>query len=153
MKLRIKKSRISGIFLLLLMLSSTVAYGALRVIPKIESEEEIEIPSQNIIDYKLTSEQRRYLLRRGKTIVELEYSFECKECMDVKAKLESAAREFSDQMLLIELLTTGNKSLPIVRVESSFGRESLNQPTDVEIMDAFCDLFVNPPLRCATRNV
>jgi len=154
LKLKINKPMIAGIFLLLLMVASSFASSALQALSIWQSgqqgQSEVELPTQSVIDYQLTQEQRRQLLRSGKTIVEIEYSLACEQCTDTMHKLESAVQQYSDQMLLIELSVTNRAGLPTVRMESSYGARTMDNPTDAEIMDAFCDLFANPPVRCAT---
>jgi len=141
--------------LIFLMVGSSIAYGVLQTFTGTQNgqEDEIELPSQNIIDYRLNSEQYRYLLRIGKTIVEFEYSLACDECRETKSWLEAAANEFSNQLMLIELVVGDSDALPIVRLESSYGRRVLSEPTPDEVMDSFCDLLVDPPIRCATTGI
>ncbi len=153
--MKINKTMIISIFFLVLMGGSTLAYGVLQSLSTITTQPAAgpELPTQNIIDYSLSAEQRRALLRLGKTIVEIDYSLACEACKDTRSQLEAATQEFSDQLLLVELVVGDSADLPLVRIESSYGKEVLGKPTNDEIMNTFCDLFVSPPLRCATRNV
>ena len=155
MKMKINKTVIGGLFLIFIMIGSSIAYGILQTFTGTQTaqEDEIELPSQNIIDYRLNSEQYRYLLRIGKTIVELEYSLACDECREIKSWLEGAANEFSNQLMLIELVVGDSDALPIVRIESSYGRIVLSEPTPDEVMSSFCDLLVDPPRRCAISGI
>jgi hypothetical protein len=155
LKRRINKSLVAGLFMIFLMVGSTLAYAILQSFApsQPEEEDEIELPEQSIIDYSLTSEQYNYLLRAGVTIVEFEYSLACEECRDTKAWLESATNEFSNQMLLIELTVGDSDALPIVRIESSYGKRVLSKPTTDEMMESFCDLLTEPPIRCATSGM
>lgn len=155
MKRKINKSLVAGLFMIFLMVGSTLAYAILQSFAPSQSqeEEEIELPEQSIIDYSLTSEQYNYLLRAGITIVEFEYSLACEECRDTKTWLEAATNEFSNQMLLIELTVSDSDALPIVRIESSYGRRVLSKPTTDEMMESFCDLLTEPPIRCATSGM
>jgi hypothetical protein len=154
LKTKINKSLVAGLFMIFLMVGSTLAYAILQSFTPSQPEEEgIELPEQNIIDYRLTTEQYHYLLRAGKTIVEFEYSLACDECRDTKTWLEAATNEFSNQMLLIELVVSDSDALPIVRIESSYGRIVLSKPTTDEIMNSFCNLLTEPPIRCATSGI
>jgi hypothetical protein len=155
MKLKLNKTKsiLAGIILIFLMVGSSFAYGFIQSVSPTQSNGNVELPKQSIIDYRLTSDQQRYLLRRGVTIAELEYSLACQPCRDTKAQLESAVQEFSNQMILSELVVGDSNTLPVVKMESSYGQRTFSKPTPDDLMSAFCDLLTSPPIRCATAGL
>jgi len=147
-KLKFKTS-IVAIFFIFIMLFSTFAFSFLQTVWR-PSEEEVTLPRENIIDYELTIEQEALALRLGKTIAKFYYYTGCLECGDRLSLLEYMAQQFSDQIIVEEILTDGTTSLSI---RSYYGEKNLVDATQEQIFDAFCELMTKPPIVCATREV
>ena len=154
MKLKISKPAVISIFLLVITLSS-MAYGAFQSAQGANSQNKnsVELPSSNIIDYRLTSEQQRYLLRSGKTLIEFEYSLRCQSCSSVKAQAEALTNAVSDQVILSEIVVEDSSSLPIVRIESSYGRDVLTSATSDQMTASLCSLLASPPAWCVRSGI
>ena len=148
MKLKISKTTILAMFFIFLMVGSTLAYSILQVFSP--SEPGIELPEGNIIDYELTSEQEIRLLTNGKTILRFEYYLTCVECLDQKTLLEGLTNQFSNQILLQEILTDDSTSLTIT---SRYGQEDLKNITQDTVIDSLCSLMADPPVGCIRRGV
>lgn len=154
MKLRIKKSAWVGLILIILMLVSTFAYAIIQGLGFYRpSGEEVELPTNNIIDYELTREQESYAIRLGKTIVKFEYATTCIECLNQKAFVESIANEgdFSNQIILEEIVEDVDE--PTLTITSAYGRRILTNATSDEIINSVCDLLTEPPVFCTVRNI
>jgi len=152
MKIKIKKSAYLGIFLMFLMVGSTVAYAVLQAFNQPQqTAEEPKLPKENIIDYELDRSQELYAIRYGKTILKYEYATACVECANEKALLESLARQFSDQLILEEL--SGADEASKLTITSYYGRRLLRNITEDTLVDTLCDLMSNPPVFCATKNI
>jgi len=152
---KLKGVKLLSLLLLLLMLASTVAGFVLQAFNwrrQTNDGQEIELPDTNIIDYVLTAEQKDYLIRQGRTIIEYRYRLACQDCANQRIYLESAAGEFSDQIFLQEIVddTVTNSTLEI---SSFYGRRSLANPSNDDILNALCAIMADPPVRCVTRNV
>lgn len=153
MKVKINKSMLAGIFLIIITVGSTLAYAVLRTIQGAATEvEEVTLPSQRIIDYKLSDEQKRLAIRNGITVLNFEYSPTDSNQQIDKALVESAANEFSNQVILEEISNTGMTQSRLI-LESFYGKQVLRAPTNEDLFDSLCDILTNPPVACATRNV
>ena len=147
--MRLKKSTLAGVFLIFITLGSTFAIGAYQSLSPSQASDGVELPERDIIDYSLTSEQQRYLTLHGFTVVEIEYSLACQNCTSTKTRLEAAVGQFQGQMILSELIVADSASLPLVRMDSSYGSMVFNNPTPDQLASAFCDLLYSPPASCA----
>lgn len=137
------------------MVGSTFAYGVLQSIGGLQGNEEqgISLPKESVIDYRLSAEQQRYAIRMGKTTAEFEYSLRCKNCTVVKAQTESLVSQLQDQVILSEIVVDDRLGLPVVRLESSYGRETLESADMDQIVNSLCSILVEPPLWCVRRSV
>jgi len=147
--MKISKHSFLAMFFIILMLVSTFAYTFLRSVNN--PTKKITLPEQNIIDFELTADQEVYAYSQGKTVAKFYYYSGCLECSEQLSFLESLANQFSDQVILEEILTKdGTHKLTIT---SYYGQRNLDDATDEEILDVFCELMVRPPVMCATRKV
>ncbi len=112
---------------------------------------ELDLPQSNILENDISDEIKSYLIRNGKTLIELEYDKTCLECQDTRFFLESAANQFSDQIILIEL--ESSNEAPTITMSSYFTQKNMINATNEELMDALCEALVEPPVVCATRNI
>ena len=151
-KLKIK-SALAGIAIIVLMLGSTLAYSVMQSV-KNESPEEVELPTTNIVDHELTTEQETKLLGMGFTILKLQYNFVCGNCLSQAHYLEGLAssQDYKSQILLEEILVNDIAS-PKLEIISMYGEKSLNNATQDKILDAVCDLMIQPPLDCTLKEV
>lgn len=147
-----KKSAIIGIFFIVLMLGSTIAYSIMSAIRTPQSQDETKLPDTNIIDYNLTANQEEILLQNGRVIARFTYSINCLECLQQKSYLESFAKQYSDQIFLEEIkdATVQNSTLA---VNSLRGSDTLTNITQENVLNVFCDLMLQPPVDCVLRKV
>ena len=146
-----KKSGL-GFLLMLLMVLSTFGYVVLQGSYYKTREQEIELPKERIIDYRLTDEQERSLIINGYTIVVFEYSLTCDNCLDVKTTLEQLAATDPNGQLIVEELNSGS-DVSRITVVSIYGKKELENATSDEVFDVLCELLVYPPTSCALREV
>lgn len=153
MKVKINKSMLAGIFLIVITVGSTLAYAVLQTIRQQNTvTEEVTLPSERIIDYKLSDEQKRLAIRNGITVLNFEYSpTDTNQQMD-KALVESAANEFSGQVILEEISNAQMTESRLI-LESFYGKQVLRAPTKEDLFNSLCDILTDPPVVCATKNV
>lgn len=148
MKLKLPKLKVAAMFLIFIMVFSTFAFTLLQSINPPQGE--VKLPEGNIVKYELTIEQEKLALNLGKTIAKFYYYNGCLECASQLGFLESAANQFSDQVIVEEILTDKTTSLSIT---SYYGQRMLTNATQEQMLDAFCELMIKPPIICATRKV
>ncbi|OGI15141.1 hypothetical protein A3K63_03345 [Candidatus Micrarchaeota archaeon RBG_16_49_10] len=105
-----------------------------------------EIPTQKVLNYKLSELQRKTLLPKGYTLVEYDYPQACYDCERQKGLLEGWVAQSDNQIYLQEGFTTGDKAT--VTMASYKGTDSLTGPTDDEIRGSLCDLLAQRALWC-----
>jgi hypothetical protein len=154
MRFRFNKKKYASLILIFLMLLSTVSFGLLQSIRGLvqPTETEVNLPDTNIVNYQITAEQKNRMIKIGKTILEYRYRLGCTECSTQRAYIESAVAEFPDQIFLEELVdnSVSNSTLSI---SSYYGEKHLNNPSNEDILDKLCELMIEPPIICATRNI
>lgn len=112
-------------------------------------EEELKIPEEKILNYKLSEAQKSFLLRRGFTLIEYYYPANCFNCTKVKDRLEEITRTSEGQIFLQELNGENHK----VIVTSFKGQKTLYDP-DIETLETtICDLITKRPIWCVTSKI
>lgn len=154
MRVKLDVRKYVSIALLVLTLGSTVAFGLLQSFAWGSGGEtaQVELPAGNVVDYALTPAQKAYAVRKGLTILEYRYPALCANCTEQAAYLEFFTSKFPDQLLLQEI-NDNSLSKPTLDVLSYYGSSVLTDPSTDEIFGALCDMMVQPPVSCATRNV
>jgi hypothetical protein len=153
MKLKGKKISVIAfaLFFIFLMLFSIVASSFLQS-SRTNKETTVTLPSNNIVENELTTEQENYALQQGKTILKFYYTQTCIECLSQKPFLESIANQFSDQIILEEVIKQ-NEKVPTLLVFSYYKQNNLFNATRDEIIDSVCDVLIKPPTGCVVRKV
>lgn len=150
-----KKSALIGIFFIVIMLGSTIAYSVISAVRFPQTTDKTNgIPTDtNVINYELTSQQQDILIQNGEVIAKYTYKINCLECTQQKSYLESFAGKHSDQVFLEIIsgnVTAQNSTLD---VNSLRGSNTLTNVTQENILSVFCELMLSPPVDCALRKV
>lgn len=153
MKLKIKAAHV-GIVLLGLMLSTSFTYVILQKIYYNPSQQKVELPTINVINYKLSIDQQNVLLSDGKTILTYRYNdITCGYCLQQKQYLEQLATssKLSDQLFL-EILISDIET-PTLTLTSYYGQQELTNATNDQIFSGLCQLLINKPIECALQQI
>ncbi len=161
MKIRLggaNRKKYISLILVVLTIGSTLAFSALQALQSWLQPNggggvaTPELPSDNVVQYAITAEQRNYMIRTGMTVIEYRYKLACAECANQRGYVEAAARDFPTQVFVQEIVdnSANNSTLAMT---SYYGDRSLSNPTFDEMFEALCELMVEPPVACATRNV
>ena len=148
--MKLTKSKIIGIFFIILMLIP--AYSFISGIRTSQPPTESTLPGTNIIDYELTAQQEELLLQNGKVVAKFVYSVNCLECLQQKSYLESFAKQYSNQIFLVEISNATSQKSTLI-VNSLRGSDTLTNVTQENILNAFCELMLQPPIDCALRKI
>ena len=113
----------------------------------IKPSDEVEIPQNRIIKYKLTEAQIKELLRNYNTVVEYEYSSGCMECGILLTSLEEWTMRSDDQIYLQEIQsdTSSPGKLTIISLR---GQKTLYDPSYDDVRNIICDLLISRSLFC-----
>ena len=146
-----KKSSLVGIFLILIMVSSTLLYffSSLLFQPT--------LPEGNIVDYELNVQQKNLVLRGGKVLMEFFYGKECQDCQEKIYFLENFARQYRDKVFLEKIMT--NESMTRLHFigfniteNVVYLQERFLEGEDIKeenVFNIFCELVLYPPIECA----
>jgi hypothetical protein len=110
------------------------------------------LPSTNVVEYELTTDQENLAVQDGKTILKFYYTQSCIECINQKPFLESIANQFSDQIILEEVISQNERPSTLL-VFSYYSQKNLFNATSGQIIDTVCDVMLKPPASCAARKV
>jgi len=146
------KKTVISLFFMFLMVGSTVTYALLQAVK--QPEQQVELPSSNVVDYELTEEQESLLMQNGKVILKYLYSQSCDGCLQKKNVLDSVAADetFSGQVVIEQVLSS-KQGLPLLTIVSYKGQKVLTNYTNEDLLDALCELMVQPPVGCAVRKI
>lgn len=150
--MKLDSKKLVSVLLLVLTLGSTMAFSLLQSFAWNKGEEaKVELPADNVIDYELTSAQKNYAVGLGRTILEYRYPPACSSCAEQGAYLEYVVSKYPDQLLLQEI-SDNSLSKPALNALSYYGARTLTDPSQESIFNALCDMMIQPPVSCATRN-
>jgi thiol-disulfide isomerase/thioredoxin len=133
------KNTLVGIALLSILLLSTFAYSFISF-----SRERVEVPTGNIVKYRIQQDQEERLVQEGKTVVTFTYTRECNDCKKLINFLEQVANSYRDQIFLVEV--EGNSTS--IFIKSRNGQRIIGSITEERITKLLCDLMVQPPSSC-----
>ena len=150
--MKLDKKTVVSLFFIILMAGSTATYALLQAVRQPVTE--VNLPSSNVVNYELTEEQENLLMQNGKTILKYIYSQSCEGCLQKKNVLDSVAADktFSDQVMVEQILSS-KQGLPILTVVSYRGQKVLTNYTNDDLVDALCEMMVQPPVGCAVRKI
>jgi len=125
---------------------SSIAYSLIQSNRFGSTQQTVELPENNIINYKLNDNQRYLAIQKGYTIILLEYN----DTLDpVKGTLESYASKLKNQIILEEI----QSNRTYVDFQSMRGELDLLDPSVNQTVDVLCEILLNPPMECALRQV
>jgi len=153
MKLKLDKRIVvvvMALFFIFLMVGSMFVPGAMR--QSNSNGNSVTLPSSNVVEYELTPEQENLALQNGKTILKFYYTQACIQCINQKPFLESIASQFGDQIILEEVINQNERPSTLL-VFSYYSQKNLFNATADQIINAVCDVMLNPPASCAIRKV
>lgn len=140
---------IVGLFLVVIMFFSTIAFSFIQSV-RTPKAQETKLPETNIVNEELTSDVEILLLQNGRTIIKFVYNSTCADCQDVRFSLENLATQFPNQIIIENILKNEPTS---ITMSSYYGQRIVENVSGEEFLDALCELMVEPPVMCATRNV
>jgi hypothetical protein len=145
-KKKAKLSKPVAAILIVLMMGSTIGMFA-SVFMK--PSEEIELPNNRIIKYRLTEVQLKKLIGqpRYQTVIEYEYPSGCLECGTLLNNLEYWTMNSDNQIYLQEIQRDDISSSKLT-VISLRGQEIIHNPELGESQDTICELIISSPLFC-----
>ncbi|MEM5834557.1 MAG: hypothetical protein QXQ69_01765 [Candidatus Aenigmatarchaeota archaeon] len=147
MKIKINTATMISLVLIFLMLGSSIIVGVERFLSPTAST--IKLPEKNIIDYELGINEEKYLLERGVTIVKAYFPRNCLDCLEIKNYLESFVNQNSNQIIMQELDSNSTKII----IRSYRGQNVLENTTQEEIFESFCELMLQPPANCVLKGL
>ncbi|MEM5882945.1 MAG: hypothetical protein QXQ77_01730 [Candidatus Aenigmatarchaeota archaeon] len=147
MKIKINQVTVLSLILIFLMLGSSIIIGIERFLSPTAST--IRIPEKNIIDYELGINEEKYFLERGITIVKAYFPRNCIDCLTIKNYLENFVNQNSNQIIMQELESNSTKII----IRSYRGQSVLENTSQEEIFESFCELMFQPPTSCVLKGL
>ncbi len=143
-----------GILLIGIMFLSSIAFAVVQSLfsgqpPQQEqtNQNQAGLPSQLIIDYRMSPAQFQEAISRGFTVATYKYDKNCIACVDERGFIEQLvlSKDFQNQIILEEIEKNGESEL---EVASFFGKKKLENIDANSTIKVFCELVANPPLGC-----
>jgi hypothetical protein len=144
-----------GVGLIAIMFLSTIAFAIIQAlsfsgVPQAQEQQQQtnELPSEPIINYRLSGPQFNEAISRGLTVATYRYDPQCTECSEERAFLEQLVITggFEGQVILEEIESPGKSNLEIV---SYLDRRNMDEISQEQVFRTFCDLVAQPPVSCA----
>ncbi len=138
-----------ALFFIFLMVASTIAFAFISS-RRTPEQEHVEIPTQRIIDYKLSDSQRQILLSNGYTLIEYEFPTACLDCGPIKSRLENIAQTSNNQIFLQEFIGSAQQK---VTMTSLNGQKILEDEFTEDDINIVCEILVQEPLWCISSKL
>jgi len=152
--MKVNKSLLIGLILVLLMLSSTLIYF---IQPILQAIFQPSLPEGNVVDFELDVSQKNLVLRQGKVLLEFFYGKACLDCQEKISFLDFLANQYKNQTFLEKINV--NESIPRLNIigfnvtqDKVYLDERYlvgNNITEGNVKDTLCDVMILPPLECA----
>ena len=144
-----KKIAIAGIFFIILMFGSTIAYVVLMTTNS--NNNQPTLPSSKILTSELPSSTEIFMISSGYILIKFNYNINCSEnCTELRTFLEGIAT--SQQTVYLEELTLNATSEPSVQILTSSGALNVQNATVDSVTNNLCNLNI-PLTECALKNV
>lgn len=142
--------KVVGIVLIFIMFLSSIAFAAIGYVSGPQQQPAVQteaLPSQTIIDYRLSPVQLNVAMQSGLTVATYRYPLDCDRCFEERQFLESLVQsdDFQGQIILEEVQEGSESGLDIV---SYVGSTSVSNMTSDSMQRGFCEVVVNQPLWC-----
>lgn len=146
--------KIMAIFIGGIMLASSVAFAFLSLFGG-SQQQQLSIPEERTLNYKLTREQVQVLLQNGYTIVEYFYPDGCVECLEVKSRLEEIVNNAEGQLFVQDIVSNNVSATPAVVIVNAYTSTGkiLENPTAENVTAEVCNALTNPTFWCISGSI
>ena len=144
------KTKYIGLLLIFVMFFSSIAFGVLNSITN-QAESQPTPSKQTTIERHtkrlLTDQEKAALLQQGVTIFEFLQSKDCAKCADYRPLIESFSTRFND-ILLVDAESTSTA----IQFTGKITKQVENV-TEKNLLDAYCEASVLQPKECILKNI
>ncbi len=143
--------KMMAIFIGLIMVFSMVGFAATSIFTDTGGGQTIEIPS--VMKSKISKENKLYVLRTGKVLIEHYYPSGCSECLSMNSMLEIFAKQFSGYVVVAEAAVPANETLFQAIGSAGRIRDMEYNMTQEGLMDIFCEITFRMPKECLLSDI
>ena len=138
--------RAMAIFIGLIMVFSMVGFAATSIFTDTGEGQTIVIPS--VLKSRIDKDNKIYVLRSGKVLIEHYYPEGCGNCLEMNSMLEMFAKQFPGYVVVAMQKVPSNETL--FQAIGSAGRitELDYNLTQDGLMDIFCEITFSMPKEC-----
>ena len=112
----------------------------------------VKLPSNNVLDSELTTDQQQLALSQGFTIIKYTYPATCAQCLTIEGQLEGVASQYPSSVYLERIVSQSQNGSSLVFTGPQNSAAYTNPTTD-NIIDGMCATLYNPPSDCILRSV
>lgn len=147
-KLKLDSKRVAAIVIGVIMLGSTFAFALLNIFSS--PEQQVKVPEERILNYRMKRELGELLLQNGYTVVEYLYSENCLPCLEVKNILEEATNNAENQMFLQEIVSNNTTEVPRIVIANAYTQTAkiFENPTVENVTKEVCSALTSPTVWC-----
>lgn len=147
----ISKRMVTSIFIVAVMVFSTVAYAAIQAIGPTFAVPQNPLDTTYFVNRTLTAPEKVYILRTGRMLIENLYNEsggEIKELQDFVAKHPSYV--FLEQAQISENETV---ELKVIGIEGKIKGLDPSNITESSLFDLLCEFGMRKPIECTLREM
>lgn len=133
-----------GLFVAFIMIFAMVGY-AFYFQGDDNTQNTVQIP--HIVNRTLIPEEKTYVLRTGRVLIEDLYSPDSQESMDKKASLEAFAEQ-NQQYVVLETIEVPANETKIQAIGANGDITPLDNFTQADLMERFCLIAILQPKAC-----
>jgi hypothetical protein len=142
MKKQIKKT-VMTIIIVVLLATSTIAFVVISSVSPEQTSENLELPTQNVIDGYINESYRQLYLSNGYTLMEYHYYEDC--CKNISTFVDYLPEVIGTQLVIQKIKDTDY----YITLESAYGIESkLTPQTNEDLLKSLCRILTRAPIDC-----
>lgn len=146
------KERVAALFIGLIMILSIAGFAISSIVVRTDNNQQQGPTIDYVTRRPLTQEEKVFVLRTGRTLIESIYKPECVECMQINSLLESFASQFQ-QYVVFEVYAIGNvtdTTQEVLQIIGSGGsiKNLEKNLTSETLLNTFCEVAVTKPKEC-----
>lgn len=142
MKKQMQKT-VMTIIIVVLLAMSTIAFVVISSVSPEQTSQNLELPTQNVIDGYINESYRQAYLSKGYTLMEYHYYEDC--CKNISVFVDYLPEVIGTQLIIQKIKDTDY----YINLESAFNTEEKITPqTSEELLRPLCKTLTKTPIDC-----
>lgn len=149
----VAKERVAAIFIGLIMIFSVAGFALTQSLTRENQDSGVDI--QNIVTKPLTSDERLFVLKSGRVLIENHYILHCSECLENNMVLEVFVQKFPGFVVLESVVVNETNETKFQMISGTGEIRDLKNVSITEdiLTYIFCEISLMQPRECLLREI